>query len=125
VPIGRIIHLRALADPGYTIDRWFYNGVMASYPVGRDHDEITVQGPTTVRVSFTKEIDLQILTAVELRFTSRTNQTYQIQSSRDLLLWSNDGAEIHGDGSVHSEFRTTDGESRAFYRIIVTPGPGL
>jgi hypothetical protein len=118
VSVGDIVELKTVADPGREIDKWFYNGTNAAFLNGSDHDAITVQGPTTVRVSF--DPYLEILTAVELRFQAKTNRQYQFEKSTDLLTWTNDGPLIQGQGTVHTEFRSTDGIPKTFYRLVIT-----
>jgi hypothetical protein len=117
VATGNIVELRAQADPGYVVDKWYYNGVDIGVPSGDVDDAITVTGDTVVRVRFAPK--LQILTAVELQFMTETNRQYQIQKTEDWNNWSNDGPVILGTGATYSVFRSTQNTSQAFYRLMM------
>ena len=62
---------------------------------------------------------LNIYTAVELQFDTVAGQTYQIQTSPDLVTWTNFGAPIVGDGNSWSNTYSTRGMPKVFYRVVI------
>jgi len=64
---------------------------------------------------------LSAFTAIELEFITQTGKVYQIQSSPDLINWSNFAEPILGDGNVWSKTYSTRGQGRTFYRVELAP----
>lgn len=64
--------------------------------------------------------DLGIDTAVEVFFTTRAGEFYQIQSSTDLAAWIDEGELIEGDGEEFSAFFSARGQPRRFFRVITS-----
>ena len=64
---------------------------------------------------------LSIFPAVEIEFDSEAQQQYQIQSSNDLISWTNIGGPIQGDGNKLSRFFQSREKGPYFYRIQRVP----
>lgn len=58
--------------------------------------------------------------ALELRWKTDMGYFYQLQSSSDLSQWTNIGAPVLGDGSVHSEFVPSAQGAKMIYRAVIT-----
>ena len=59
---------------------------------------------------------LTIKTAVEIDWTTVSNQTYQLQTSTDLTNWTNLGGAIVGTGSATNQHFSTSGTGQ-FFRL--------
>ena len=64
------------------------------------------------------DLDLQITTAVEVAFQTFPGGTYQIQSSMDLLEWTDEGDPVLGDGRKFRQFFSAPASSTRVFRII-------
>lgn len=60
-------------------------------------------------------------TAIELEFVSKTNTTYFIQASPDLVVWTNFEGSIIGDGNVWKKTYSSRGTARTYYRVELAP----
>ena len=82
---------------------------------GATSPKIISKFPTAV------SLGLQIYTAVELRFNSSMDSKYQLQSSPDMVVWSDLPDIIAGDGTTITKFISTVGTQRLFYRVVSRP----
>ncbi len=65
--------------------------------------------------------NLKITQAVEIHFDTIAGQTYQIQSSKDLDSWENEGDLISGSGQEVSRlFSVRQDPPKAFFRVLTT-----
>ena len=62
---------------------------------------------------------VEILEAVELRWPSRLGYFYQIQSSEDMVTWTDVGEQVLGDGTVLSRFFSRQQGRSVFYRAEI------
>ncbi len=62
---------------------------------------------------------VEILDAVEVRWPSRLGYFYQIQSSEDMVTWTNVGEPVLGDGSALSRFFARQQGRSVFYRAEI------
>jgi hypothetical protein len=60
---------------------------------------------------------LNIYTAIELNFFAQAGAIYQVQTSSDLITWTNCDLPIFGNGSQWSKTYSTRTQSKTFYRI--------
>jgi hypothetical protein len=64
---------------------------------------------------------LAAFTAIELEFISRTNASYYIQASPDLITWTNFEGPILGDGNIWKKLYSTRGAGKLYYRVELAP----
>jgi hypothetical protein len=65
--------------------------------------------------------NLSAFTAIELEFISKTNTSYFIQASPDLMTWTNFEGPIVGDGNIWKKAYTTRESGRLYYRVELAP----
>ena len=63
---------------------------------------------------------LNIYTAVEIEFLTKTGVVYQIQASPNLFNWTNVGSSFPGNGNIWTNFYSTRGRAHLFYRLQQT-----
>ncbi len=61
---------------------------------------------------------VEISTAISLKWKSEVGVSYRLQSSTDLVDWTDFGPLIQGDGSVKESFDHPD-SSKKFWRVVV------
>ncbi len=64
---------------------------------------------------------LAAFTAIELEFISKTNTSYYIQASPDLITWTNFEGPILGDGNIWKKLYSTRGAGKSYYRVELAP----
>src|SRR6185436_17326952 len=64
---------------------------------------------------------LAIYNAAELEFPTHVGERYQLQSSIDLVNWTNLGSIIKGNGQPYATFQQTRDKSPLFYRLTLAP----
>ncbi|MEO0795100.1 MAG: hypothetical protein AAFX93_08060 [Verrucomicrobiota bacterium] len=67
-------------------------------------------------------VDVDVMTAVEFRFSTMVGFRYQVQYSEDLQVWEDLGDPILGDGNTQSILISFEGRSkdRELYRVSIT-----
>ena len=65
--------------------------------------------------------NLSAFTAIELEFVTKVGTTYQLQTSPDLVTWTNFDNAIIGDGNLWKKTYPTRGQGRLFHRVESAP----
>lgn len=60
---------------------------------------------------------LSAFTAIELEFITQTGKTYQIQTSPDLINWTDFDEPIAGNGDIWNKVYSTRETGRRYYRV--------
>ena len=84
----------------------------------------TVNSITNVPTVIPQPPSTTIGPAIEVKWPSEMGYFYQVQSSEDLITWTNVGKPIMGDGTTLSQFFSQSQGRRVFYRAqIANFGP--
>jgi len=62
---------------------------------------------------------LEINQAVQLRWQTTSSNRYQIQTSYDLINWTNIGTEYIGDGTIKEVYEALDTNHKRFWRVQI------
>jgi hypothetical protein len=54
---------------------------------------------------------------LQMRFPTKTDAAYQVQSSEDLVTWVDEGAQIIGNGNARTFSYTVSSETKKFFRV--------
>ena len=69
-------------------------------------------------------LSIRAASEIELRWSSASNQDYQVQYQADVaqLVWTNLGGPVQGNGTTnHVVDSTAPGHLQRFYRILTLP----
>ena len=69
------------------------------------------------------EINLEIATAVEIKFRTFPDTSYQIQSSMNLTDWENEGDAIEGSGRLFQRFFSVPRDQTRVFRVVTASMP--
>jgi hypothetical protein len=88
-------------------------GDIGMYSVRVTHAPSAQVITSTAVLLMVSDLVLESYLAVEIRFPSEVGKSYQLQSSTDLVTWTNVGTPLPGTGaSIVEHFRTTAGSYR-------------
>jgi hypothetical protein len=114
------------AQVDYTISnaagRLWISGSITSAPVGPDIPDVFMHQDT--RATFMPVLSIRVANDVELRWTSASNQDYQVQWKSDFaqLYWTNVGGTVQGNGATnYAVDPAAAASSQGFYRILTLP----
>ena len=65
--------------------------------------------------------NLSAFTAIELEFVTKVGTTYQLQTSPDLVTWTNFDSAIIGDGNIWKKTYSTRAQPRLYHRVESVP----
>ncbi len=65
--------------------------------------------------------NLSAFTAIELEFVTKVGTTYQLQTSPDLVTWTNFDTAIIGDGNIWKKTYSTRAQPRLYHRVESVP----
>ena len=65
--------------------------------------------------------NLSAFTAIELEFVTKVGTTYQLQTSPDLVTWTNFDNAIIGDGNIWKKTYSTRAQPRLYHRVESVP----
>ena len=102
--------------------RLWLGGSITSSPAGPDFP--TLLEHQDVRATFAPALSIRVGSEVELRWSSASNQNYQVQCLSDLARpgWTNWGGLMQGNGTTNCVVdAVAPAQSQRFYRILTLP----
>jgi hypothetical protein len=75
----------------------------------------------TLPAGTTVDSNVTIQRAVAVSVPTSIGRRYQLQKSQDLVLWSDFGSKVLGNGEAHLEYDITGDATNRFYRAVSSP----
>ncbi len=105
---------------------WWPTGSSARMSVTYDNVRIYKRALTDAEAQELYVVDrpdrvLNIFTAIELNFLTDSNKVFFIQSSPDVISWTNYDGPFLGDGNFWSKTYSIRGQNKLFYRVEESP----